>query len=69
MTKQREAHWQFACPECGFGHVELETLATDEELYCVVCLEESDRHVVLHRWIAVPEAPVQARLRPGLAAA
>ena len=68
-TKQREAHWEFACPECGFGHSELGFLATDDEIYCVVCLEETDRHVVLHRWIAVTETGRQARLRGDLVAA
>ena len=68
-TKQREAHWEFVCPECGFGHDELGVLATDDEIYCVVCLEETDRHVVLHRWMAVTETGDQARLRGALVAA
>ncbi|MBV8578431.1 MAG: hypothetical protein JOZ58_25780 [Acetobacteraceae bacterium] len=62
-TKQREAHWEFVCPECGFGHDELGFLATDDEIYCGFCLEETDRQVVLHRWISVTETDDQARLR------
>ena len=38
-------------------------LATDDEIYCVVCLDETDRQVVLHRWISVTETDDQARLR------
>jgi hypothetical protein len=66
MTKQREAHWEFACPECGFGHGELGNLATDDEFYCMVCLEETDRHVVVQRWIAGVETGNHARLRGDL---
>jgi hypothetical protein len=69
MTKQHAAHWEFICPECGFGHGELGGLATDDEMYCVVCLEETDRHIVLHRWITVAEPGDQARLRGELVAA
>ena len=68
-TKQREAHWEFVCPECGFGHRELGCLAANDEIYCMVCLEETDRHVVLHRWISVTESDDQARLRCDLVAA
>jgi hypothetical protein len=69
MPKLREAHWEFACPECGFGHGELGSLAADDEIYCSVCLEEADRLVVLHRWIPVVEPGNQARLRGDLVAA
>jgi hypothetical protein len=51
MTRIREAHWQFACPECGFGDLELGELAADHEIHCIVCLEETGRHVLLDRWL------------------
>jgi hypothetical protein len=44
-------------------------LASDDEIFCVVCLEEADRHVVLRRWIAMAELADQARLRDDLVAA
>ena len=69
MARQREAHWEFVCPECGFGHDEFGELACDDDIYCVVCLEETDRHVVLRRWISVTEAGDQARLRGDLVVA
>jgi hypothetical protein len=62
-----DAHWEFHCPECGLGHLELGRLATDHELCCEVCDLETGRVIKLHRWIA--DAPVdQARLRVGLVA-
>ena len=69
MAKQREAHWAFVCPECGFGHDELGELACDDEIFSVVCLEEADRHVALRRCISVAEPADQARLRDDLVAA
>ncbi len=60
--------WCFHCPECGFGHQELDHLAADQEIHCVVCLEEDGRLVQLHRWTDDEWAP-QARLRGGLVAA
>ena len=69
MRRNRETYWEFACPECGFGHVEIGDLAADDEIHCVVCLEETDRHVVLHRWLAFSPAPGQALLRAGRVAA
>ena len=50
--------WEFACPECSFSHIEFGVLALDDDVYCVVCLDEQGRHVRLHRWVAViEEAP------------
>ena len=69
MSKQPEAHWEFVCPEWGFGNSELGYLASDDEIYCVVCLEENDRHVILHRWINAVDRVAQARLRGDLVAA
>ena len=67
MTRVRDAVWHFHCPECGFGDRELGYLLGDEELHCVVCLEEQGRMVTLRRWLV--EAPVQARLRDAREAA
>jgi hypothetical protein len=50
MTKA--GSWQFQCPECGFGDTEHGYKLTDQEIYCVVCLEEEGRQVRLHRWEA-----------------
>jgi hypothetical protein len=69
VTKQNDAHWRFSCPACGFGDTELGFLAGDDDLYCIVCLEETDRRVVLHRWIAVTEESAQPRLRGAFVAA
>jgi hypothetical protein len=62
MPKDRETHWQFACPECGFGHAEIGALAADDEIYCLVCLEEAGRYIILHRWPAESVASEQALL-------
>jgi hypothetical protein len=48
-----DAHcWHFQCPECGMGDEEIGQLAEHDDIYCEVCLEESERHVRLHRWPA-----------------
>lgn len=52
--------WQFQCPECGFGHVELECLADDDEVHCLVCSDERQVEVRLERWI---DEPNRVRLR------
>ncbi len=69
MSRKREAVWQFACPECGFGNVEIGGLAADDEIHCLVCLEEADRHIRLHRWLAVREAPGRTVSQTGSLAA
>ncbi|MBV9556047.1 MAG: hypothetical protein JO254_03105 [Pseudolabrys sp.] len=51
------ARFHFWCPECGFGDAEFGHLLTADEIYCVVCLEETQTHVRLHRW--PPEDAVQ----------
>jgi hypothetical protein len=53
--------WQFRCPECGFSHQEFGHLLRDEEIFCVVCEDESGRHVKLRRWLA---QEIQAEDRP-----
>jgi hypothetical protein len=59
--------WAFQCPECGFGNVELGFLATDDEVYCLVCSEEQGVDVRLKRWL-LQAAVDDARLREDLAA-
>ena len=44
------AIFRFQCPECGFGDYEVGHLVADDELFCVVCLEEDGREVVVHCW-------------------
>ncbi|HYZ25080.1 MAG TPA: hypothetical protein VE690_23305, partial [Rhodopila sp.] len=53
--------WQFRCPECGFGHRELGHLLPDEEIYCVVCEDETRRHVKLLRWLTEEAADPTTR--------
>jgi hypothetical protein len=62
-----EACGHFQCPECGFGDAELGSLAAAEDLYCVICLEEGGRRVLLDRWS--PTEISHARLRGDLEAA
>jgi hypothetical protein len=50
---------------CGF---ELGHLATDQELFCGVCLKEGRALILLERWLADDETPIYALLRVGLAA-
>jgi len=48
-----QAFWRFKCPECGVGDRELGHMLTAEELYCIVCLDETERRVRLQRWEVV----------------
>ncbi len=54
MPMTTQAHWEFHCPECGFGHQELGRLARDHDLVCEICDHETGRVVALHRWLAEP---------------
>lgn len=63
MPRIIKAHWEFHCPECGFGHHEIGQLAQDHEFHCMVCEHESGQMVVLHRWLVDSPARPQARLR------
>jgi hypothetical protein len=65
MPRIVEAHWEFHCPDCGFGHHELGRLAEDHEIFCVVCDHETGRIIRLERWLTDEPLP-QARLRAGL---
>jgi hypothetical protein len=53
---------RFQCVECGFGDFETGHLVAEDEVYCVICLEQEGRLVRLHRWEIVEETD-QARLR------
>ena len=44
-------------------------LAADDDIYCMVCLEETDCQVLLHRWVAVMEEIGPPDLRLGFLAA
>lgn len=63
-----EGFWCFQCPECGFGHEELNYLAVDDEFFCEVCLEEGRGEVRLRRWLPEQAQPVHVHLRGDLAA-
>jgi len=58
----------FQCPRCGFGSPEVGDLVSDDEVFCVVCLEEEGLSIRVQRW---EEPDDQAPLReppPPLAA-
>ena len=64
------ARWHFQCPECGMGDDEIGQLAADDEIYCEVCVTESDLYVRLHRWSAeTDEAELLGGQAPGQKAA
>jgi hypothetical protein len=56
----------FQCPRCAFGSYEVGYLVSDDEVFCVVCLEEEGLQIRLQRWEVSTED--QARLREPLAA-
>jgi hypothetical protein len=39
----------FQCPECGFGDYEVGHLVAEDEVYCIVCLEEERRRIRVRR--------------------
>lgn len=46
-----EGKWNFLCPRCGHSDQEKGRLASDEQIYCSKCLDESSpRRVRLNRW-------------------
>ena len=53
---------RFHCPDCGFNDYEVGHLMAEDQIYCVICLEEEDRLVRLHRWEEEGEG-AYARLR------
>jgi hypothetical protein len=50
-----DGEWLFQCPECNVSHHEMDCFAGDDEIYCVVCWEDNQQTVRLHRWIELPE--------------
>ena len=52
MRLRREAITvlHFQCPECGLGDYEVGYLTDGADAYCIICQEEDDRLVRLHRW-------------------
>jgi len=69
MTQWTNAYWHFQCPECGFGDAEFGHLLAADEVYCMVCLDQANRPVRLHRWTADEAGADQALGQTGLAAA
>jgi len=58
---------RFQCPECGLGDREVGYLVANDEIYCIVCLEEQGRQIRVACW---EEGKTdQARLREDLVAA
>jgi hypothetical protein len=55
VIEMSSGEWLFQCPECEFSHIEFECLAIDDDLHCIVCLEERRVTVRLRRWAAQPE--------------
>ena len=55
-TRMEIRCYRFTCPDCGMTDGELGHLATADEVHCMVCLIDEERHVVLRRWLVdVPE--------------
>lgn len=59
--RRAERVWKFRCPECEFTDEEIGALATDDEVYCEVCMTESHRYVRLRRWFEAAEEPDATR--------
>jgi hypothetical protein len=41
--------YHYVCPECGMSDKELGHLATANEIHCLICLIDEQRHVALRR--------------------
>ena len=50
------------CPEYSLGDYEVGHLTAEDQIYCVVCLEQNDRLIRLRRWEEEGEG-AYARLR------
>ena len=57
----------FQCPNCGLGDGELGHLMDEDDVDCIVCLEELGRQIRVECWGEGEGA--YARFRTGLAAA
>ena len=51
---------RFQCPNCGMGDAELGHLMDEDEVHCIVCLEELGRLIRVECWLED-----QARFRLG----
>ncbi len=43
--------FRYICPECGMTDQELGHLAAADDVHCMVCLVDDERHVMLRRWL------------------
>ena len=59
MTTVELRCYRFVCPECGMGDAELGHLGAPDEVHCMVCLIDEQRHVILRRWFVEPAAQDQ----------
>ena len=72
LQMKRQRRWCFECPECQFDHHEAGSLATDDEVHCLLCLEDSGHAVALRRWLPAAAAagiPADTTADPTSAAA
>lgn len=53
--------YRFECHDCGFDDIEAGELATEEQVYCPLCAEDSGRAVRLFRWPEGTPFPGYAR--------
>jgi hypothetical protein len=44
--------YHFECPECEFDDTEAGALATETQIFCTLCFEDSGHIVRLRRWPA-----------------
>jgi hypothetical protein len=51
----------FQCPECGFGDHEVGQRVAEDDVHCIVCLEEQVRQRRVEFW--EQDEGAQARLR------
>jgi hypothetical protein len=49
-----ERRWCFECPVCEYDHKEAGKLATDQQIYCVLCAGDNGRDVLLRKWLHQP---------------
>ncbi len=57
FTRVEVRCYRYTCPECGMTEAELGHLATADEVHCMVCLVDEQRHVVLRRWLVEVAEP------------
>jgi uncharacterized Zn finger protein len=54
VIRMTDGDWLFQCPECSVTHHEMACFAADDEIYCIVCWEDNQQTIRLHRWIELP---------------